>query len=125
MQEVLYLPFLFFSLFKLIINGKNFQVFSLSFITLEIISGLIFYCYQTRVERPQIVETDIFSNLIQLTYSLDKPYNCFPSLHVSVTTLITYYWLKEDFFTNHKSHKYLLIFFGFTVKIVGENPHST
>ncbi|MDT8718932.1 inositol phosphorylceramide synthase [Clostridium sp. 19966] len=46
------------------------------------ISCVIFLVFQTYVPRPTVDGSDIFSKLVMFIYSTDKPYNCFPSLHV-------------------------------------------
>lgn len=45
-------------------------------------SFVIFYIFQTYVPRPIIEGNDIFSRLTAKIYMSDRPYNCFPSLHV-------------------------------------------
>lgn len=53
-----------------------------------IISYSIFYFFQTTVPRPDLIGNDIFTNLIRLVYKFDKPFNCFPSIHVLSCYLI-------------------------------------
>lgn len=53
-----------------------------------VVSYLIFYFFQTTVPRPSLVGNDIFTNLVRLVYKFDKPFNCFPSIHVLSCYLI-------------------------------------
>lgn len=46
-----------------------------------IICYLIYYFYQTVVFRPELIGDDIFTKLIGFIYSMDQPFNCFPSIH--------------------------------------------
>lgn len=43
---------------------------------------LIFFVFQTYVQRPMISGNDFFDSILKIVYTLDKPYNCFPSIHV-------------------------------------------
>jgi len=58
---------------------------SYNFFASEIIGKLIcmafFLFLPTITERPEIVGTDIFSELMRMVYSMDTPDNLFPSLH--------------------------------------------
>ena len=63
--------------------------------TITMLTALLVYiCFQTTVIRPEIVGDDIFSNLIRSIYSADKPINCCPSLHVSIT-LVCSMWINR------------------------------
>jgi membrane-associated phospholipid phosphatase len=53
-----------------------------------LISFIVFSLYQTTVPRPEISSDDIFSQLTQLIYSIDNPYNAFPSIHVLTSYII-------------------------------------
>jgi membrane-associated phospholipid phosphatase len=57
-----------------------------------VISYLVFFFYQTRVERPVILGSDVSSSILRTIYSLDKPFNAFPSLHTSLSTLLALLW---------------------------------
>ena len=57
-----------------------------------VLSYLIFLFYQTRVERPVILGSDISSSILRWVYSIDKPFNAFPSLHTSLSTLLVLLW---------------------------------
>jgi membrane-associated phospholipid phosphatase len=57
-----------------------------------VISYLVFLFYQTQVERPVILGSDIPSSILRWVYSIDKPFNAFPSLHTSLSTLLALLW---------------------------------
>lgn len=56
------------------------------------ISYLVFVFYQTRVERPVILGSDVSSSILRWVYSVDKPFNAFPSLHTSLSALMALLW---------------------------------
>ncbi|MBU3179546.1 inositol phosphorylceramide synthase, partial [Clostridium estertheticum] len=43
--------------------------------------------FQTTIIRPIVTGNDILSKMILFTYNSDKPYNCFPSIHVITSYL--------------------------------------
>lgn len=51
-------------------------------------SFLTFYLFQTTVPRPDLVGNDYLTKLILSIYNADKPYNCFPSIHVLTSFLM-------------------------------------
>jgi membrane-associated phospholipid phosphatase len=59
-----------------------------------VLSYLVFLLYQTRVERPVVLGSDISSDILRWVYSIDKPFNAFPSLHTSMSTLLVLLWGK-------------------------------
>jgi len=42
---------------------------------------MIYSVFQTTVPRPDIVGSDLLSQLARYVYERDKPFNCFPSIH--------------------------------------------
>ena len=59
-----------------------------------VLSYLFFLFYQTQVERPVILGSDVSSSILRWLYSTDKPFNAFPSLHTSLSTLLVLLWGK-------------------------------
>lgn len=54
---------------------------------------IMYSIFQTTVPRPDVPGTDVFSVLVRGIYSIDEPYNAFPSIHVlgaSALMLATY-----------------------------------
>lgn len=48
-----------------------------------IIAYITFYFFQTTILRPTLVgSSDIFTAIISILYKVDRPFNCFPSIHV-------------------------------------------
>lgn len=58
-----------------------------------IVCYITFYFFQTRIERPEIGPNGIINTFVNLVYSTDAPYNCFPSIHV----LTSYILLKAAY----------------------------
>lgn len=89
---ILHIPYLFFSLIFFVYFSRRVHSVSISFLLCSVISSLFYTFYQTTVPRPEIGSKDIFTNLVVLIYTHDKPYNCFPSLHVTSSVLAYLYW---------------------------------
>lgn len=47
-----------------------------------IICYIIYYFFETAVPRPELYGNDFLTNLVRFIYSMDQPFNCFPSIHV-------------------------------------------
>jgi len=72
-------------------------VFKLAALAVFIDFALSYLCYlflQTGIERPVITGTDISSDVLKAVYSVDEPFNAFPSLHTSLSALCALLWLK-------------------------------
>lgn len=63
-------------------DRKTYYITITSYLLGLIASYITFYFFQTTVPRPDVVGNDILSKIIQIIYRTDKPYNCFPSIHV-------------------------------------------
>ena len=65
-----------------------------------IIAWLVSYaCYhflQSYVARPELSGTDPLTSLIRTVYAGDQPYNDFPSLHTSLSTIVAVHWWRVD-----------------------------
>ncbi len=55
---------------------------------------LIYYLYPTTVPRPEVTPDNILKKAVLIIYGNDKPYNCFPSIHMLDTILITMFLCK-------------------------------
>jgi len=93
--KVFIIPYITWYLFTYIIFFyiylKNKKIYLRTIITYAaclVLSYSIFYFFQTTVPRPYLAENDIFTNLVRLIYKFDKPFNCFPSIHVLSCYLI-------------------------------------
>ena len=58
------------------------------------LSYLIYVFFQTKIERPVITGSDISSDVLRWVYSVDEPFNAFPSLHTSLSALCALLWRK-------------------------------
>jgi membrane-associated phospholipid phosphatase len=60
------------------------------------ISYAFYFFLQSYIARPAITGTDPFSAMVRSVYSADQPYNDFPSLHTSLSTIIAIHWWRFD-----------------------------
>ncbi|MBD1929941.1 inositol phosphorylceramide synthase [Trichocoleus sp. FACHB-90] len=91
-----FIPFLLITIIYLAFFYKKYQSVFISFLSCQLIAYLVYTFYQTSVSRADIVSKDIFSTIVAYIYSVDKPYNCFPSLHVSLSMICLLYWIKTS-----------------------------
>lgn len=88
-------PFIYGSLvIFLSFRARVFQSAVLSMIVAFLVSYLFFAFLQTFVDRPVITGNDVFSRMVRDVYAGDHPYNDFPSLHVSTSTIIAIHWWR-------------------------------
>lgn len=85
----LWYPFVFLTLAYLCYIDK--EAYFKTLISFDI--GLVacytvYFFFQTTVPRPEVVGTGFCSDLLRIIYSSDKPYNCFPSIHVLTSYLM-------------------------------------
>lgn len=86
---IIWYPFIFLALIYLRFKDKGIYYRTLISLNIGLISCyLIFYFFQTTVARPTLVGTDIFTDLVNIIYNHDRPYNCFPSVHVITTYIV-------------------------------------
>lgn len=55
---------------------------------------LFYYIFPTQISRPSIENTNLITKLVNYIYLKDKPFNCFPSIHVLNTYIIMRYTKK-------------------------------
>lgn len=81
--------FIFFTMAYLCFKDRNayFQTL-ISYGAGLICSFITFYFFQTTVTRPELTGNGILTSMIQIIYSADQPYNCFPSIHVLTSYLM-------------------------------------
>jgi membrane-associated phospholipid phosphatase len=88
-------PFIIITLILfLLLRTRYFQSACLAMLCVWLVSYLFYFFLQSRVIRPAVTGTDIFSRLVLRVYALDNPFNDFPSLHTSLSTLLTLYWFR-------------------------------
>lgn len=90
-------PMVYFTLVVfLLFRTKIFQSAALAMITAWFVSYFFYFFLQTEVIRPVLVGTDLFTKMIQGVYAGDNPFNDFPSLHTSISTILAIHWLRFD-----------------------------
>jgi membrane-associated phospholipid phosphatase len=80
----------------LLFRTRLYQSAALSIIAVHLTSYMFYFFLQSYIIRPQLTGTDIFTKLIQYVYTVDNPYNDFPSLHTSLSTVLAVHWLRID-----------------------------
>ncbi len=60
-----------------------------------LICFVVYAFFPTTVPRPHVQGTNALQKLVLFIYSNDKPYNCFPSIHMLDTLLITLFIFKS------------------------------
>lgn len=86
---ILWYPFIF-ALF-IYLCYKDRQMYYRTLVSYNIslvICYIIYFFYQTHVERPALSGDDLMTQLVTLIYAADEPYNAFPSIHVLSTYLM-------------------------------------
>jgi membrane-associated phospholipid phosphatase len=69
---------------------------AVTMIVLWFISYAFYFFLQSYIARPAITGTDPFSAMVRSIYASDQPYNDFPSLHTSLSTVIAIHWWRLD-----------------------------
>src|SRR4029077_13146483 len=83
------IAFLFFSV-------RLYRSAAITMIIVWFISYAFYFFLQSYIARPQITGTDPFSGIIRSIYASDRPYNDFPSLHTSLSTIVAIHWWRVD-----------------------------
>jgi membrane-associated phospholipid phosphatase len=87
-------PFLYGSLVLfLLFRVRVYRSAALSMIAVFTVSYLFYFFLQSFIERPALTGDDALTGMIRDVYASDQPYNDFPSLHASLSTLIALHWL--------------------------------
>lgn len=82
-------PFIIIMLFLFCARDRNVYYRTLLTQCIGLIACyIIFFLFQTTVERPPLVGTGVLDRMVNLVYSTDNPYNCFPSIHVLTSYLM-------------------------------------
>jgi membrane-associated phospholipid phosphatase len=92
LQPYIYATLILFLLFR----TKYFQSACLAMITVWFISYGFYYFLQSEVVRPVLSGTDVFSRMVMNVYAGDNPYNDFPSLHTSLSTILAIHWVRVN-----------------------------
>jgi len=88
-------PFIYASLvIFLLFRVRVFQSAVLSMIVTFAVSYVFFALLQSYVDRPVLTGGDYLTGLVRSVYAGDHPFNDFPSLHVSTSTVIAIHWWR-------------------------------
>jgi membrane-associated phospholipid phosphatase len=91
------IPFVAVSLLvMLIVDARVYRSAALSMIAAWFISYACYFFLQSFVVRPSVGGSDVFSSMVRSIYAADHPYNDFPSLHTSLSTIIAIHWWHID-----------------------------
>ena len=80
----------------LVFRARIYRSAALAMIVTFAVSYACYVFLQSYMERPQITGDDVFSRMIRDVYAGDEPYNDFPSLHASLSTLFAIHWWRVD-----------------------------
>jgi membrane-associated phospholipid phosphatase len=80
----------------LLTRTRVFQSASLALIIAWFVSYGFYFFLQSEVVRPVLTGTDVLTRMIRDVYASDNPYNDFPSLHTSLSTIIALHWFRVD-----------------------------
>lgn len=92
LNYMVYFTLIVFLLFR----TKVFHSACLALITAWFVSYFFYFFFQTEVIRPVLTGSDLFTRMIQNVYAGDNPFNDFPSLHTSISTIMAIHWLRFD-----------------------------
>lgn len=92
LRPFIYLSAVLFLLFRV----RIYRSAAVAMIVVLLVSYAFYAFLQTYIDRPAIIGEDLFSRLIRDVYASDQPYNDFPSLHASLSTVFAIHWLRVD-----------------------------
>ncbi len=73
---------------------RRLQALALAVTVALLVSYLVYAVAQSYVMRPSPVGRDWLTAAVRQVYALDRPYNDFPSLHTSLSTIVAILWLR-------------------------------
>jgi membrane-associated phospholipid phosphatase len=80
----------------LALRARLFRSAAVAMIIAWLVSYAFYFFLQSYVARPQLVGTDPLTALVRSVYAGDQPYNDFPSLHTSLSTIVAVHWWRVD-----------------------------
>ncbi|MGD0575050.1 MAG: phosphatase PAP2 family protein [Anaerolineales bacterium] len=80
----------------LVFRTRVFQSACLALISAWLVSYAFYFFLQTEVIRPVLTGTDLLTRMIRDVYAGDNPFNDFPSLHTSLSTILAIHWFHID-----------------------------
>jgi len=89
--------FIYASLVALLIfRIRMFKSVAFSMIVVWFVSYTFYFFAQSFIVRPNLTGDDFLTKMIISVYAGDHPYNDFPSLHTSLSTLMAFHWIRID-----------------------------
>ncbi|MCK5832572.1 phosphatase PAP2 family protein [bacterium] len=61
-----------------------------------LVTSAFYFFWRTQMIRPEIINNDLSSRLLQGIYNRDNPYNCFPSQHVTYSFTAAFMTLRHN-----------------------------
>ena len=90
-------PFIYVSaLLFLLFRARIYRSAAVSMTVVLLVSYAFYVFLQTYIDRPVLAGDDLFTRMIRDIYASDQPYNDFPSLHASLSTIFAIHWLRLD-----------------------------
>ena len=90
-------PFIYLSaLLFLLFRARIYRSTALAMTLTLFVSFACYILLQSYIERPSITGDDLFSRMINDVYAGDAPFNDFPSLHASLSTIFAIHWWRAD-----------------------------
>jgi membrane-associated phospholipid phosphatase len=80
----------------LLLRVRLFRSAAAAMIIAWLVSYAFYFFLQSYVARPELTGTDPLTALIRTVYAGDQPYNDFPSLHTSLSTIVAVHWWRVD-----------------------------
>ncbi len=90
-------PFIYATLLLfLFFRTRLFQSAALSLIAAWLISYVFYFFLQSLMVRPTVTGDDPLTQMLIGVYTSDNPFNDFPSLHTSLSTVLAIHWWQTD-----------------------------
>jgi membrane-associated phospholipid phosphatase len=80
----------------LLLRVRLFRSAAVAMIIAWLVSYAFYFFFQSYVARPHLTGSDPLTALIRSVYAGDQPYNDFPSLHTSLSTIVAVHWWRVD-----------------------------
>ena len=80
----------------LFLRVRLFRSAALAMILTWLVSYAFYFFLQSYVDRPHLAGGDALTQMVRDVYASDQPYNDFPSLHTSLSTIVAIHWWRFD-----------------------------
>ncbi|HXZ99029.1 MAG TPA: phosphatase PAP2 family protein [Candidatus Binatia bacterium] len=80
----------------LVARVRLFRSAAVAMIIAWLVSYAFYFFLQSYVARPALTGSDPLTAMIRTVYQTDQPYNDFPSLHTSLSTIVAIHWWRVD-----------------------------